>query len=1545
MNRLPEIIRTENVSNEVVAEIIRTENVSKKSSSLNAFLKPVPVLLTGFSARELSQEIDDNEIDDAEVRHLNDVYYPQSDNSNDAVNINDYKSLYYVSRYIGYKIKYRISENQWQIYSNDNKFLAYCKCGNFTYLHLLAEKTSENTSSSPPWYYAIREISGDTNEGALCPNITITRDQKLIDEHQNKLYIIWKETARSIVIDNVTGYYARAINGVYDPIKNDVLDESIFYEKRNFKNSIIKYCKVKMGGNQYQFKSREIKQLKNKIDDDDDDDDCIAYISCPDPLPLHTIKEKNIVVIYDDNPVEQDDIKITDSKTEINSMDKKEKEYLFTNCLHEEIVKAIDGLKNKDLEIEPDKDTDGKFFETDEMKVKTMFKMVQDVRVKWEGTEVVKKVLYLTNHQASLFDTTAMKQCIKALDIGKPKFVIILNGSGGSKTMMDIAHGEKKGMPESEYIAGPYLSSEISPLDENITETQILLFMKNAILPLAKQTNALIIVQGANDCILSASLSKVALAEQARLGKECPFTVVALSMEFEVHYKAVLAKEKYSIASQLCLSTDWKSRIPILNRVYYDNKDISEEERCDLTPAASRYIIFESRDKEGRQTLNNLQLFRSSFIEILTKTLPSIAISSHKIKDDIGSLVELISRNIPVLLLDSTERAFTLTRAVKGEETIKTVLAKVEVADQFPNVSKTLIDDMEIKNGGISILGRHTLVDTAQNMLEKKWEALIKYGVYDSLSASNLAFCHTVLKTGSEVHSSMLDFVPLYKKIEELQKLKRENKDSKAVLIPSDLVTKMVEFYLKRIPVLESRAKLSVVTKWIEKNRKSIDKIKDELNTIKAELNTIKAETVKNDNIRAVREAELVKKDKIRASIKAELKRLIVFVDGAEAYKEKLYKDCLNLGVLESQEEYLDNVREFMKDVTNNNNNNNDKEFAVDNKLDDKLKRINKIADQLKGQHVEKNEINELNMLNELDFIRESTIVPGSTHDFILLFDLLSHPLTFSGSIHDVDKLKRILTKVAKIDRLPVANTLESLIAIKDCWDHFEIYSQIATSYKKISKFAYVTLLVIAILITAASVAELNQIPFDSRQPILIMSFVSTAVVAYISFANPAVRWQQLRMAALGIESNIWLFRTRAGIYRESSNDSADKPAVLLNENILEIKQIVLDGADIKSTAFYARVYSRNEHNQHNPYNRKFSSLDEFDRPDRGQTVRELMYQCFKKKVKPVDPNYFINELDRITKENRDKEEKMRQSKTNSMFRLESSMGGWFKPIQKKSSVARRSSLVQDSSNGSSMNLPNVMLGDFDTCSDVETGNKNFEIKLPTVTTEVSKGSRGIDDDNNIKIPEDQKDTSALSPSGSICALPVKKISDNYSKSEDVYELEDVVELIMKDDGEICRKDNHYEPCTPDLYIEFRIVPAIKFYKKKIPACNRTRTIAQIFMILGSIATAALAFLGISSWAPIVSIFISGITAYIEFQGTNSKISRYSFTVHKLEELILWWQTLKPIERASVTNIDRLVLTAEDLLQREQQAWKSTSQAVKLLAKESKSESNVNKNE
>ena len=91
----------------------------------------------------------------------------------------------------------------------------------------------------------------------------------------------------------------------------------------------------------------------------------------------------------------------------------------------------------------------------------------------------------------------------------------------------------------------------------------------------------------------------------------------------------------------------------------------------------------------------------------------------------------------------------------------------------------------------------------------------------------------------------------------------------------------------------------------------------------------------------------------------------------------------------------------------------------------------------------------------------------------------------------------------------------------------------------------------------------------------------------------------------------------------------------------------------------------------------------------------------------------------------------------------------------------------------------------------------------------------------------------------------------------------------------------------------------------------------------------------LSAWAGVISIVSSAITGYMEFQGTNGKINRYSFTVHSLQILIFWWQTLPTIDKSVVANIDRLVLTCEDLIQREQQSWRSTSQAVKMLKKDS----------
>ena len=121
---------------------------------------------------------------------------------------------------------------------------------------------------------------------------------------------------------------------------------------------------------------------------------------------------------------------------------------------------------------------------------------------------------------------------------------------------------------------------------------------------------------------------------------------------------------------------------------------------------------------------------------------------------------------------------------------------------------------------------------------------------------------------------------------------------------------------------------------------------------------------------------------------------------------------------------------------------------------------------------------------------------------------------------------------------------------------------------------------------------------------------------------------------------------------------------------------------------------------------------------------------------------------------------------------------------------------------------------------------------------------------------------------------------------------------------------------------------------------NRTRNASQVLLILASVAMGAMAFADMSVWSGIVSACALSVTAYIEFQGTASKLSRYSGTVHAMTELVQWWHTLPQIDRSVVANIDRLVMTAESLLNMEHQAWRSTSQAVKLLTSSNKNNTN-----
>ena len=264
-------------------------------------------------------------------------------------------------------------------------------------------------------------------------------------------------------------------------------------------------------------------------------------------------------------------------------------------------------------------------------------------------------------------------------------------------------------------------------------------------------------VNGANDCYLSAALSEIALAEQSRLGKDCPFTVIATCSEDEVHHKAAVPEERESLAGQISRRTStWARRIHQCHKFLVNRG--KKLQGCDLTPAASRYLIFEDFDDEdiedGVTTFNQgpRKQFESVLLQCLTRKLPSIAIQTHVVDAGLAHLVELASRNIPVLLLDTVERAITTQRDFLRGQKPFTQLARE--ADSFPVITRERLEAITIDDDdGVTLDGRNELLDIAMELIERKWAVQIKHGVVDVLDASLVAFLHSTLQLGARVTS------------------------------------------------------------------------------------------------------------------------------------------------------------------------------------------------------------------------------------------------------------------------------------------------------------------------------------------------------------------------------------------------------------------------------------------------------------------------------------------------------------------------------------------------------------------------------------------------------------------------------------------------------------------------------------------------------------------------------------------------------------------------------------------------------------------------
>ena len=290
--------------------------------------------------------------------------------------------------------------------------------------------------------------------------------------------------------------------------------------------------------------------------------------------------------------------------------------------------------------------------ELDDIKVKTMYQMVEDIEISSGGRSISKKFLYLTNKQAA-FNATNMDNVLQALELPESHFVIRLVPSFMGRAEYE-AHLERRGRID-ERLSLPPLFDES---DAHRSESQLILFIKNCILPVAMQTRALILCGGANDCSLAVAVQKVMGPVLERMGKDCPFTIIGMCYVFEIHARA--NEGSRTIAGQIAAqSKTWSRRMQDVHAVVSsDGKESMDElQQCDLNSACTHIIVFESLDPiTKRFNVSPRNSFENTFIECMVQKLPSIVIQGQNADIGMQNLGDIVRRGIPLLLLDSRER-------------------------------------------------------------------------------------------------------------------------------------------------------------------------------------------------------------------------------------------------------------------------------------------------------------------------------------------------------------------------------------------------------------------------------------------------------------------------------------------------------------------------------------------------------------------------------------------------------------------------------------------------------------------------------------------------------------------------------------------------------------------------------------------------------------------------------------------------------------------------------------------------------------------------
>ncbi|MGC2570997.1 MAG: SLATT domain-containing protein [Candidatus Nitrosopolaris sp.] len=110
----------------------------------------------------------------------------------------------------------------------------------------------------------------------------------------------------------------------------------------------------------------------------------------------------------------------------------------------------------------------------------------------------------------------------------------------------------------------------------------------------------------------------------------------------------------------------------------------------------------------------------------------------------------------------------------------------------------------------------------------------------------------------------------------------------------------------------------------------------------------------------------------------------------------------------------------------------------------------------------------------------------------------------------------------------------------------------------------------------------------------------------------------------------------------------------------------------------------------------------------------------------------------------------------------------------------------------------------------------------------------------------------------------------------------------------------------------------------------------SLIYVIGGIGT-FLAAVGLQLWVALTTTLIGVLTTFLEYRQLENNLMKNNQAATSLDDIKVWWVALSSEEKVKSENVDKLVGSAETILQGELASW--VQQMENALAKITKQES------